>query len=214
MEATNGSKLRSDISLGQLWLDMLEFYAYAFNYGETVICVRSPKKVLRSDKNWGSRRVAIEDPHHTNVNLGSPLNTSQGFDYFVTCIRDAFFYFWTPQTRNGPLFLQLVPHAGEHTESNPMVLTAAQARARMSLLKRDDFNWVFHPDKFLGKNRLPVTCSVCAKSGHIKSSCPELEVPKVGHIPPPEYGYLALLEKTCWKIFEDFSQQEAHKANR
>ena len=45
-------------------------------------------------------------------------------------------------------------------------------------------------------------------------NCPELDVPKVGLIPPPDVVYLGYLDNVCWNIFRSFSQQDSDQMIR
>lgn len=54
LETTN------QVSLGQLWLELLKFYTLDFALEEYVICVRIHDILTRENKNWPKRRIAIE----------------------------------------------------------------------------------------------------------------------------------------------------------
>ena len=49
---------------------------------------------------------------------------------------------------------------------------------------------------------MPTVCNICSTSGHRKRDCPELLVPPVGPIPPPDFAHLALLDQLCCSIFQ------------
>ena len=66
----------SPLPLGKMWLDLLKFYAFRFSHSETAVCVRTVDKVTRASKNWGNRRLAVEDPFHPTVNMASPLGVT------------------------------------------------------------------------------------------------------------------------------------------
>lgn len=201
------------MSLGLLWLRLLKFYAYSCLYHEHAVCVRSMEPLLRSTKNWGTRRIAIEDPFHTNANIGAFMQNNQTFEFFIDCMRNLFHYFWVPQTAEGPLFTQLLL-PGEGTSEDPMLCTPAEALKRMNAMKKEDVKWDFQPEKILRSKRLPVVCTVCSSDEHTKVSCTELEVPDVGFIPPPDFEYFALLNNVCWNIFRNFSQRDIDTIKR
>lgn len=50
----------NQVSLGQLWLELLKFYTLDFALEEYVICVRIQDILTRENKNWPKRRIAIE----------------------------------------------------------------------------------------------------------------------------------------------------------
>ena len=95
-----------------------------------------------------------------------------------------------------------------------MRITPQEAELRMSRLQKEEVKWDFSPEKILKSRRLPVVCSVCNKDGHNKGNCPELEVPKIGFIPPPDFTYFALLDNVCWNVFRRFAQREIDQINR
>ena len=146
------------MTLGQLWLGLLKFYAYSFSHNEHAVCVRSLEPLLRSTKNWGNRRIAIEDPFHGNVNMGSFMSTSQTFDFFMDCMRNLFHYFWIPHTANGPLFVHLLL-PGEEKNEDPIYCTPAEALRRMAELKTEDVKWEFEPEKILRSKKCVGTYS-------------------------------------------------------
>ncbi|EMP33566.1 Terminal uridylyltransferase 4 [Chelonia mydas] len=52
------------ISLGQLWLELLKFYTLEFALEEYVISIRVQELLTRENKNWPKRRIAIEATSH------------------------------------------------------------------------------------------------------------------------------------------------------
>lgn len=48
------------VSLGQLWLELLKFYTLEFALEEYVISIRVQELLTRENKNWPKRRIAIE----------------------------------------------------------------------------------------------------------------------------------------------------------
>lgn len=171
------------------------------------MCVRSVGMLKRATKNWGNRRLTIEDPFHTNVNVASSMTTTQTFEFFLDCMRNLFAFFWIPQTASGPLFTQLVL-PGEGADGGG--LTPYEAKKKMNELKKEDLKWDFTPAKILGSAKLPLTCTVCNVDGHSKHNCKELEVPPAGHFPPLEYSYLVVLDQICYNILRNFSQSQKH----
>lgn len=203
------------MSLGQLWLGLVKYYAYSFVYNDKIVCVRFKKPLVRSGKKWGNRRLAIEDPFHTNANMGSIMSNTQIFEFYMECMQNMFHYFWIPQTAQGPLFTELIlPRETTGGDQDPLKCTPAQASERMKELAKDSIKWDFQPDKIMRSKRLPVVCTACNIEGHTKLNCTELEVEDVGFIPPPDFNYLALLDKVCWNIFRNFAQRDEDTAKR
>lgn len=202
--------------MGQLWLGLLKYYAYSFNANENAVCVRSTQPLSRTARKWGNRRLAIEDPFHANmnVNLGTTMSSNQTYEFYLDCVRNMFHYFWIPQTAEGPLYTELVLPGEEVSDEEPLKCTPAEALERVKKLSKESIKWDFEPEKILCSRRLPVVCTACGDDGHTRMNCRELEVDDVGVIPPPDFNYLALLDKVCWNIFRNFAQRDEDIAKR
>ncbi|XP_006879746.1 PREDICTED: terminal uridylyltransferase 4 isoform X2 [Elephantulus edwardii] len=89
------------VSLGQLWLELLKFYTLDFALEDYVICVRIKDVVTRENKNWPKRRIAIEDPFSLKRNVARSLNSQLVYEYVVERFRAAYRYFACPQRKGG-----------------------------------------------------------------------------------------------------------------
>uniref|UniRef100_A0A2K5C039 RNA uridylyltransferase n=1 Tax=Aotus nancymaae TaxID=37293 RepID=A0A2K5C039_AOTNA len=91
----------NQVSLGQLWLELLKFYTLEFALEEYVICVRIRDILTRENKNWPKRRIAIEDPFSVKRNVARSLNSQLVYEYVVERFRAAYRYFACPQRKGG-----------------------------------------------------------------------------------------------------------------
>ncbi|XP_058511122.1 terminal uridylyltransferase 4 isoform X3 [Ochotona princeps] len=91
----------NQVSLGQLWLELLKFYTLDFALEEYVICVRIHDILTRENKNWPKRRIAIEDPFSVKRNVARSLNSQLVYEYVVERFRAAYRYFASPQRKGG-----------------------------------------------------------------------------------------------------------------
>uniref|UniRef100_A0A8C6QVH4 polynucleotide adenylyltransferase n=1 Tax=Nannospalax galili TaxID=1026970 RepID=A0A8C6QVH4_NANGA len=91
----------NQVSLGQLWLELLKFYTLDFALEEYVICVRIQDILTRENKNWPKRRIAIEDPFSVKRNVARSLNSQLVYEYVVERFRAAYRYFACPQRKDG-----------------------------------------------------------------------------------------------------------------
>ncbi|XP_006839836.1 PREDICTED: terminal uridylyltransferase 4 isoform X2 [Chrysochloris asiatica] len=91
----------NQVSLGQLWLELLKFYTLDFALEEYVICVRIKDILTRENKNWPKRRIAIEDPFSIKRNVARSLNSQLVYEYVVERFRAAYRYFACPQRKGG-----------------------------------------------------------------------------------------------------------------
>lgn len=90
-----------NVSLGQLWLELIRFYTLEFALEEHIISIRLKELLPRELKNWPRRRLAIEDPFALKRNVARSLNSQMVFEYIQERFRTAYKYFACPQSRNG-----------------------------------------------------------------------------------------------------------------
>uniref|UniRef100_W5MGP3 RNA uridylyltransferase n=1 Tax=Lepisosteus oculatus TaxID=7918 RepID=W5MGP3_LEPOC len=91
---------RPEVSLGQLWLELLRFYTLEFALEEHIISIRLQELLSREIKNWPKRRLAIEDPFALKRNVARSLNSQMVFEYILERFRTAYKYFACPQSRD------------------------------------------------------------------------------------------------------------------
>ncbi|XP_029474683.1 terminal uridylyltransferase 4 isoform X2 [Rhinatrema bivittatum] len=89
------------VSLGQLWLELLKFYTLEFALEDYVISIRVQELLTRESKNWPKRRIAIEDPFALKRNVARCLNSQMVFEYILERFKTAYKYFACPQTKSG-----------------------------------------------------------------------------------------------------------------
>uniref|UniRef100_A0A8D0H1K3 Terminal uridylyl transferase 4 n=1 Tax=Sphenodon punctatus TaxID=8508 RepID=A0A8D0H1K3_SPHPU len=89
------------LSLGELWLELLKFYTLEFALEEYVISIRVQELLTRENKTWPKRRIAIEDPFALKRNVARSLNSQMVFEYILERFRTAYKYFACPQSKDG-----------------------------------------------------------------------------------------------------------------
>ncbi|XP_060055460.1 terminal uridylyltransferase 7 isoform X2 [Erinaceus europaeus] len=82
--------------VGQLWVELLRFYALEFNLADLVISIRVKESVSRESKDWPKKRIAIEDPYSVKRNVARTLNNQPVFEYILHCLRTTYKYFALP----------------------------------------------------------------------------------------------------------------------
>ncbi|CAI9591881.1 unnamed protein product [Staurois parvus] len=87
-------------SVGQLWVDLLRFYALEFNMGDFVISVRVKEKISRELKDWPKKRIAVEDPYSVKRNVARSLNSQLVFEFMLHCLKATYKYFAMPQNKS------------------------------------------------------------------------------------------------------------------
>ncbi|XP_022368211.1 terminal uridylyltransferase 7 isoform X3 [Enhydra lutris kenyoni] len=118
------------VPVGQLWVEMLRFYALEFNLADLVISIRVKESVSRESKDWPKKRIAIEDPYSVKRNVARTLNNQPVFEYILHCLRTTYKYFALPHkiTKSSlpkPLttVICLSEHSKEVAEHDPSTQT-------------------------------------------------------------------------------------------
>nr|XP_025707490.1 terminal uridylyltransferase 7 isoform X1 [Callorhinus ursinus] len=119
------------VPVGQLWVEMLRFYALEFNLADLVISIRVKESVSRESKDWPKKRIAIEDPYSVKRNVARTLNNQPVFEYILHCLRTTYKYFALPHkiTKSSlPKPLSTVTCLSEHSKEVAKHDPAAQAK--------------------------------------------------------------------------------------
>ncbi|NWJ12268.1 TUT7 uridylyltransferase, partial [Crypturellus undulatus] len=85
--------------VGQLWVELLRFYALEFNLADLVISIRLKETVSRELKDWPKKRIAVEDPYSVKRNVARSLNSQLVYDYILHCLRATYKYFALPHKK-------------------------------------------------------------------------------------------------------------------
>uniref|UniRef100_A0A674JVM0 RNA uridylyltransferase n=1 Tax=Terrapene triunguis TaxID=2587831 RepID=A0A674JVM0_9SAUR len=85
--------------VGQLWVELLRFYALEFNLADLVISIRLKEAVSRESKDWPKKRIAVEDPYSVKRNVARTLNSQLVYEYILHCLRATYKYFALPHKK-------------------------------------------------------------------------------------------------------------------
>ncbi|NWS19665.1 TUT7 uridylyltransferase, partial [Pachyramphus minor] len=105
--------------VGQLWLELLRFYALEFNMADLVISIRLKETVSRESKDWPKKRIAVEDPYSVKRNVARTLNSQLMYDYILHCLRATYKYFALPHKRSAKLSKRSSSNASEEKSQMP-----------------------------------------------------------------------------------------------
>ncbi|KFQ69740.1 Terminal uridylyltransferase 7, partial [Phaethon lepturus] len=98
---------------GQLWVELLRFYALEFNMADLVISIRLKETVSRESKDWPKKRIAVEDPYSVKRNVARTLNSQLVYEYILHCLRATYRYFALPQKKSAKLSKNSSPNVNE-----------------------------------------------------------------------------------------------------
>ncbi|XP_073527049.1 terminal uridylyltransferase 7 [Phyllobates terribilis] len=96
-----GTEKQCSASVGQLWVDLLRFYALEFNMADLVVNIRVKEKLSRELKDWPKKRIAVEDPYSVKRNVARSMNSQLVYEYLLHCLKTTYKYFALPQTKSG-----------------------------------------------------------------------------------------------------------------
>ncbi|XP_027526563.1 terminal uridylyltransferase 7 isoform X2 [Neopelma chrysocephalum] len=105
--------------VGQLWLELLRFYALEFNMADLVISIRLKETVSRESKDWPKKRIAVEDPYSVKRNVARTLNSQLMYEYILHCLRATYKYFALPHERSAKLSKRSSSNASEEKSQMP-----------------------------------------------------------------------------------------------
>uniref|UniRef100_A0A8V0Y1I4 RNA uridylyltransferase n=1 Tax=Gallus gallus TaxID=9031 RepID=A0A8V0Y1I4_CHICK len=99
--------------VGQLWVELLRFYALEFNMADLVISIRLKEIVSRELKDWPKKRIAVEDPYSVKRNVARTLNSQLMYEYILHCLRATYKYFALPHKKPVKLSKKSLPNTNE-----------------------------------------------------------------------------------------------------
>ncbi|XP_074425019.1 terminal uridylyltransferase 7 isoform X1 [Larus michahellis] len=98
---------------GQLWVELLRFYALEFSMADSVISIRLKETVPRESKDWPKKRIAVEDPYSVKRNVARTTNSQLVYEYILHCLRATYKYFALPHKKSAKLSKKSSPNANE-----------------------------------------------------------------------------------------------------
>ncbi|NWH75274.1 TUT7 uridylyltransferase, partial [Piaya cayana] len=108
-----GSGQHCSAPAGQLWVELLRFYALEFNMADLVISIRVKETVSRELKDWPKKRIAVEDPYSVKRNVARTVNSQLVYEYILHCLRATYKYFAVPHKRSAKLRKKSSPNVSE-----------------------------------------------------------------------------------------------------
>ncbi|XP_010078505.1 PREDICTED: terminal uridylyltransferase 7, partial [Pterocles gutturalis] len=114
-----GSGQQCSAPAGQLWVELLRFYALEFNMADLVISIRLKETVSRELKDWPKKRIAVEDPYSVKRNVARTLNSQLVYEYILHCLRATYKYFALPKKKSAKLSKKSSPNASEEKSQMP-----------------------------------------------------------------------------------------------
>ena len=231
----------------ELWIDLFVFFSMSFDSSENVVSI---KKVMveqssghiqglimiilqsglltNEEKNWKSKKLAIEDPFSSKRSLCRSIQSLSVYDYITDCLKTGYLYFGTIQTSLGPVIKRIVVEEDQEEqdevskvitleswlEKKGTVLTKADAERGCGLVPRNMIQFQFHGPTLTNHTVLEAQCVACGQEGHLASSCPEEILPPLSPLHPLPRPYQTLLTDICHRVMRDWAPQKQELRDR
>jgi hypothetical protein len=95
-------KSKNSTSVELLFLQFLSYYVKTFNSKQFVVSIQTRMPVVKTDKNWHSRKLLVEDPTDIKRSLCQTMQSPRSSDYFRDVFNAALNYFARQQKPRKP----------------------------------------------------------------------------------------------------------------
>ena len=224
-------KTENKKSVAELWVELFSFFSIGFKSSELVVSIRKSGVLTNEEKQWKSKKLAIEDPFSSKRNLCRSIQTLSVYDYITDCLKTGFLYFGTIQTSSGPVISRIIStdQSRQHQEDDislsdwtleswlsrkGTIVTEREAIKATELVPRNMLNFRFDQEILTNGTVLALQCVVCGHEGHLASSCPEEQLPELSELPPIPPPYLKMLSNICEEVARDWEPQHQELRDR
>jgi len=230
-ESLAGWRTQNKMSPAELWIELFAFLSIGFKSAELVVSIRKSGMLTNEEKQWKTKRLAVEDPFSSKRNLCRSIQAGSVYDYIADCLKTGYLYFGTIQTSLGPIVtrIMLVNPGDEDAEDEVSlsdwtleswlakkgtVLSEKEAIMATALVPRNMLNFTFNQSLLTNGTVPAVQCLVCGVEGHLPSSCPEEQLPPLTQLPHLPHPYVRLLDSVCEMVARDWEPQEPELRDR
>jgi len=232
-EKLAGWRTQNKMTPAELWIELFAFLSVGFKSAELVVSLRKAGATTNEDKQWKTRKLAVEDPYSFKRNLCRSIQALSVYDYISDCLKTGYLYFGTIQTSLGPVITKIIVKskedgAAEEEEqlcladwtleswlaSKGTFLTEAEAAVATALVPRNMLNFRFDQAVLTNCSMPALQCLVCGTEGHLANNCPEEQLPPLVHLPPMNRDFMGLIDNLCRKTEQDWQPQEAELRDR
>jgi len=194
-----------------------------------VVSIRKATEMTNEEKDWKSKKLAIEDPYSTKRNLCRSIQHPSVFNYIADSFKTGYLYFGTIQTSHGPIITKILQSEDDEEDveeglgdwtleswlaAKGTVLTKSQTLTAVRLVPKNMVTFSFSAEHLTDGTVPAVICAVCSNEGHTTNSCPEEQLPPLLPLPQLREVYLRLLDKICVSVTRNCEPTEAELNNR
>ena len=107
-EKLAGWRTQNKMSPAELWIELFAFLSVGFKSAELVVSLRKAGATTNEEKQWKTRKLAVEDPYSFKRNLCRSIQALSVYDYISDCLKTGYLYFGTIQTSLGPVITRII----------------------------------------------------------------------------------------------------------
>ena len=107
-EKLAGWRTQNKMSPAELWIELFAFLSVGFKSAELVVSLRKAGATTNEEKQWKTRKLAVEDPYSFKRNLCRSIQALSVYDYISECLKTGYLYFGTIQTSLGPVITRII----------------------------------------------------------------------------------------------------------
>ena len=218
IEKLKSWKTQNKQSVPELWVELFKFLSVNFKSAELVVSIRKSGVTTNEEKQWKSKKLAIEDPFSCKRSLCRSIQSLSVYDYITSCFKTSFLYFGTIQTSLGPVITRIVPQSSDQQSPIPISdwtleswlakkgteVTQQEAETATELVPRNMVAFTFDQEILTAGTVLALQCVMCGKEGHLVASCPEEQLPVLPELAPVPAPYLKMLSAVCEEVTRDW----------
>lgn len=227
-EKLAGWRTQNKMTLAELWIELFAFLSVGFKSAELVVSLRKAGATTNEDKQWKTRKLAVEDPYSFKRNLCRSIQALSVYDYISDCLKTGYLYFGTIQTSLGPVITRIIVKNKEDEEEVNMAdwtleswlavkgtaLTEKEAAIATALVPRNMLNFSFDQAVLTNCSMPALQCLVCGLEGHLPANCPDEQLPPLVRFPPMTREFLGLVDSLCKNVEHDWQPQEPELRDR
>eukprot|EP00092_Neocalanus_flemingeri_P000521 GFUD01000553.1.p1 GENE.GFUD01000553.1~~GFUD01000553.1.p1 ORF type:complete len:1415 (-),score=480.00 GFUD01000553.1:1102-5346(-) len=230
LESLAGWRTQNKMSPAELWIELFAFLSIGFKSVELVVSIRKSGMLTNEEKQWKTKRLAVEDPFSSKRNLCRSIQAGSVYDYITDCLKTGYLYFGTIQTSLGPIISRIMVTGSDDEPEDDVslsdwtleswlakkgtTLTEKEAISATALVPRNMLNFSFDQTLLTNGTVPAIQCLVCGVEGHLPSSCPEEQLPPLAQLPHLTGPYQRLIDSVCEHVARDWEPQEPELRDR
>ncbi|XP_065674483.1 terminal uridylyltransferase 4-like [Hydra vulgaris] len=211
-------KSKNTASIAVFFIGFLHYFSVTFHHKSMIVNIRQYAPLLRNLQRYGSRRLVIEDPFISKINVGESLGSQSVMNYLTRCMERTYKYCISFKNRVESHFMKenkelkkkigknkfdIGHHDLEEKLDEEQVIHFAINKVLKELLDNVTIeiscvrSFHFHATSFSPKTSFPKFCSLCKSDGHGHTTCENFIVKP---LQPLNKAYIDILNQVCVEV--------------